>query len=139
MNTARLLEKLFQVCIHEKLSEENEQYLQWIQELLSMFDFLWNHSDFFLETIDVPSRKTDKIYGSYNTVYAQFLKRTFDETRKFKDILMTVHSMSLSEFLKMRISDGALSTGKYIFHNRNASPVAEVYWQYSIYPYQVLL
>ena len=139
MSTTRLIQDVFQISIHSTISEENEQKLLFIQEFLSMFDFLWNHSDFSLEIIDVPTRKTDRIYGSYNTVYAQFLKHTFDETKKFKDIFMAVHGISLSEFLKTRIIKDIISTGKYIFHDRNASPVAEVYWQYSTYPHQVIL
>ena len=43
MNTSRLIENLYQVSIHGIMSAEDEKRLVWMQEFLSMFDFLWNH------------------------------------------------------------------------------------------------
>ena len=95
MNTARVIDNLYQVCIHGVLSPEDEIKLIWIQELLSMFDFLWNHSDFFMEITSLPRDKTGKIYGYYNTVYAQFFGRSFGEDASFKDTLIRSHKKNI--------------------------------------------
>lgn len=136
MNTTRLIENLYQVSIHGTLSRENEQYLAWIQEFLSMFDFLWNHSELFMEIIDIPTNGKGKINGFYNTVYAQFFKYSFEERKQFKDMLSVAHGNIISKFLKTRKLKDALPTGGYIFHQYNGSPVAKVYWQYSTYPHE---
>lgn len=138
MNSARLIENLYQVGVHGSLSEENERRLMWIQEFLSMFDFLWNHSGFFMEIIDMPTSKEGKIYGFYNTVYAQFLKHSFDEQQKFKDILSIVYGYTILKFLETRKFKDTLSDGEYTFHSYNKRPVAMVYWRYSLYPHEVL-
>lgn len=91
MNSTRLLENLYQVSIHGGLSAEDEQKLMWIQEFLSMFDFLWNHSELFMEIVEIPKTQNGKIYGYYNTVYAQFFKYSFEEQKKFKDIFSIAH------------------------------------------------
>ncbi len=57
MNTSRLIENLYQVSIHGIMSAEDEKRLVWMQEFLSMFDFLWNHSEFFMEMINMPTTK----------------------------------------------------------------------------------
>jgi len=87
MNTARLVENMYQICRHGILSEEDELRLIWVQEFLSMFDFLWNHSEFFMEIADIPHIQEKKISGYYNTVYAQFLKYSYRDDKKTKDII----------------------------------------------------
>ncbi len=137
MSTARLIEKLYQVIIHEPLSEEGEQKLVWIQEFLAMFDFLWNHSDFFMEIIDIPTVKEGKIYGFYNTIYAQFFRSSFNEKIKFKDIITMAHGGNITNFFAVRHLSKAPSTGEFIFHKCNKVPVAKIHWQYCIYPHEL--
>lgn len=138
MNSTRLIENLYQVGVHGALSEEDEQKLAWIQEFLSMFDFLWNHSGLFMEIIDVPTIQEGKIYGFYNTVYAQFLRHSFDEQKKFKDILSIAHGSTFLKFMEARKFQNTLSAGEYTFHEFNKCPIARVYWRYSTYPHEVL-
>lgn len=139
LNTARIVENLYQVCIHGILSVENEQKLIWIQDFLSMFSFLWNHSELFMESVDLPTTKTGKIYGSYNTVYAQFFRSSFQKQKKFKDTLTTVHNTTVSDFLSTRTAWNTHSQATYMFHQNNKTPVAMVSWKYSIYPYEIPL
>lgn len=137
MSSARLIENLYQVSVHGSLSRENEQKLMWIQEFLSMFDFLWNHSGLFMEIIDIPTTKTGVVYGFYNTIYAQFLKHSFDEKKKFKEVLARVHGMSILQFLEIRQFKNTSSAGEYTFHQCNKRPVARIYWTYSLCPHEV--
>ena len=95
MNTARLMDNLYQICVHGILSRENEVKFIWIQEFLSMFDFLWNHSEFFMEVIEMPETKKGRIGGLYNTVYAQFFGQSFKEERSFKGVLTTSYGMNI--------------------------------------------
>lgn len=136
MNTARLIENLYQVAIHGTLSEENEQKLAWIQEFLSMFDFLWNHGEFFMEIIDIPDSKKGKILGYYNTLYAQFFRASFREVRSFKDIIELAHKRNVSDFLEERASIAPLSFQEEVFHTCKRCPVGHIYWQYSQYPHK---
>jgi hypothetical protein len=137
MNTARLIENMYQVCIHGHLSEENEQKLIWIQEFLSMLGFLWNHSEFFMETIDVPTTNQEKIHGLYNTLYAQFFRYTFRDQKKFKDVLPIAHGLPISTFLDKIKINPLSSIKKCLFYQKNKSPVAEVQWLYSTYPVEI--
>lgn len=57
MNTSDLLKISIEVSIHGIMSAEDEKRLVWMQEFLSMFDFLWNHSEFFMEMINMPTTK----------------------------------------------------------------------------------
>lgn len=138
MNTTRLMQNLYQVCIQIGLSYEEEQHLLWIQEFLSMFDFLWNHSEFFMEIIDMPKTKTGKIYGYYNTVYSQFLKRSWGDVKKFKDILGIVHGATILKFLETRDFKDSLSMGEHTFHDYSKHSVARVHWQYAQYNNEVI-
>lgn len=137
MSTTQLIEKLYQVIIHGPLSAEGEQKLVWIQEFLSMFDFLWNHSDFFMEIIDLPADKESRIYGFYNTIYAQFFGTSYKEKLKLKDIVSVAHGGNIMQFLGMRRFNTTPSTGEFTFHKYNKTPVARVYWQYCIYPHEL--
>lgn len=137
MNTARLMDNLYQICVHGILSRENEAKLIWIQEFLSMFDFLWNHSEFFMEVIYMPETPKGKISGFYNTVYAQFFRQSFKEDRSFKNVLKTSYGMSISKIAEMRTSTRALTVQELPFHASNGRYRADVYWQSSIYPHVV--
>lgn len=91
MNTGRLLENVYHIALHEVLSPENELKLEWVRELLSMFDFLWNHSEIFMEIVDMPTVEKGRVRGFYNTVYAQFFQYSFQEEKRFKDLLARSH------------------------------------------------
>lgn len=65
-----------------------------------MFDFLWNHSELFMEIIDIPTARKGRIQGWYNTVYAQFFQYSFQEEKKFKDILTRSHGDADTQFLE---------------------------------------
>lgn len=138
MNSTRLIENLYQVSVHGILSKENEQHLMWIQEFLSMFDFLWNHSGLFMEIIHIPTEKNNKLYGLYNTIYAQFLKYSFQEQKKFKDIFSIVHGSNILESIKASGTENTISAVQSVFHQYNKRPVAQIYWQHSVYPYEML-
>lgn len=138
MNTARLIQNLYQVSIHGGISFEDEKKLMWIQEFLSMLDFLWNHSEFFMEIVDMPTDKAGKIQGYYNTVYAQFLKRSWSDVKKYKDILTIAHGATVAGFLETRDFKESPSMGEFTFHECNRHPIARVHWQYSIYRNEVL-
>lgn len=137
MNSTRLIGNLYQVGVHGFISKENMQELAWIQEFLSMFDFLWNHSEFFMETIDIPIKEEGGIRGRYNTVYAQFFKSSFDEQKQFQNIISLVHGDTLEKILKTRKFQNIPSIGIYKFHQYNKHPVADICWQCSGCPFEV--
>lgn len=136
MNTSRLVENLYQVSALGSLSSDDEQRLMWIQEFLSMSDFLWNHSEFFMEIINIPVRKDRKIHGCYNTVYAQFLKYSFEEQKPFKNILSLAHGSTISKFFETRTLQHISLAKESVFYQYNKRPIAQVYWQYSTYPHE---
>lgn len=134
MNTTRLIENLHQIAVYGDLSMEDEQKLAWIREFLSIFDFLWNHSELFMEIIDMSTTEKDRIQGYYNTVYAQFLRCSFQEEKNFQDTLSRVHGKSVSRFLETRKIEDVAQDGEHVFHQCNRQPVADVYWRHSVYP-----
>ena len=137
MNTARLMDNLHQVCVHGILSPENEVKLIWIQEFLSMFDFLWNHSEFFMEIIEMPETPKGKINGLYNTVYAQFFGRSFQAEKAFKDVLKTVYGTNIGKVAETKMSGTDPLTQELPFHGKNGRTKADVYWQSCIYPQRI--
>ncbi|NCP76775.1 hypothetical protein GW830_01360 [bacterium] len=137
MNSIRLLDNLFQISINEDFSEENEQYFIWIGEFLSMFDFLWNHSELFMEIINVPTIETGGISGSYNTVYAQFLKHSFEERKKFKEILTTAHEGDILDLLSKRETITFMEEERR-FCEYNRCPVALIHWHHLVYPHEMV-
>jgi hypothetical protein len=137
MNSTRLINNLYQISIHSSLSQENEQYLVWIQEFLAMFDFLWNHGEFFMETIDIPTGNEVKVRGRYNTLYAQFFKSSFEEKKNFQDIISVAHGSTFKKYIETRKFQNTPSIGTYIFYQKNKCPVAEICWQCSSYPEEV--
>jgi len=134
MNTTRLIENLHQIAVYGDFSMEDEQRLAWIREFLSIFDFLWNHSELFMEAIDVPTIGKNGIQGYYNTVYAQFLKCSFQEEKNFQDTLSKAYGESIARFLETRKIEDLASDGEHVFHQCNRQPVADVYWRHSVYP-----
>jgi len=138
MNTFRLIENLYHISIHDSLSLENRQKLIWIQEFLAMFDFLWNHGDLFMEIIDIPFSKDGKISGSYNTVYAQFLKRSFEKQKKIKDVFSVVHGEDIENILQKRSYKNIHAVEVNTFHQHNKYPIGEVCWQYALYPKEAI-
>jgi hypothetical protein len=138
MNTFKLIENLYHISIHDSLSPENRQKLIWIQEFLAMFDFLWNHGDLFMEVINIPISPEGKFSGSYNTVYAQFLKRSFEKQKKIKDIFSIVHGENIENILKKRNHKDTHAVTLSTFHEHNKSPIGDVCWQYALYPYEAI-
>ncbi|MDD2916569.1 MAG: hypothetical protein PHH70_01855 [Candidatus Gracilibacteria bacterium] len=136
MNTTRLIDNVYQICIHEMLSEENEAYLAWIREFLSMFDFLWNHSEFFMETVHVPMNKKGKIHGMYNTVYSQFFGQSFQDKKSFRDIITTSYNMDLEQVIESKISADTPTIQELRFYNHKGKYRADVRWQSQKYPYE---
>ncbi len=138
MNTFKLIENLYHISMHDSLSPENRLKLIWIQEFLSMFDFLWNHGDLFMEIIDIPLSKEEKISGSYNTVYAQFLKRSFEKGKKIRDTFSVVHGTSIEDILEKRNNKDIHAISVNTFHQHNKYAIGEVCWQYALYSKEVI-
>lgn len=75
-------------------------------------------------------RSNERSTVTYNTVYAQFFKYSFNDKRRFKDILTTGSLRIGNRVLENRKFKEIPSWWEYIFHQYNKRPVAKIYWQY---------
>lgn len=137
MSTTRLMEKLYQITIHEEVSLEDEEKMALISEFLSIFDFLWNHSESFMEIVDISNTQRDKMYGKYNTTYAQFFRTSFENDEKTAYPLSLMQRSSILEVLRVQKLKDHSHLQEYTFHDIRKRPVAEVHWQHAIYPEEI--
>jgi len=132
LDSHQLFDEIRSIIQYVPLTADQLKELDWIEEILSMFDFLWNHGGLLMEVTNI-SEDGQVLSGNYNSRYAQFRKQSYSDIRSFQEVIFSVYSREDSkDFLQGKFDTIDHPSGR-VFHTKKSNPSALVRWKHYVY------